>query len=130
MRRTSTGAHALKTPETQADSCRTTGCPAGNITLTIEAKVDVTHGAAWSSFDKAIRNLEGGQSTEEGLQQAGPAGEGQRPLVRSVSPEGETPGVQGDSDEESVPGSLGAGSVGAGGWDARHVQCIFACQAA
>ena len=115
MRRTSAGAHALKTPETQADSCRTTGCPAGNITLTIEAKVDVTHGAAWSSFDKAIRNLEGGQSTEEGPQQAGPAGEGQRPLVRSVSPEGETPGVQGDSDEESVPGSLGAGSVGAGG---------------
>ena len=114
MRQTTTGAHALKTPKTWADSCRTTGCPAGNITLTIEAKVDVTHGAAWSSFDKAIRNLEGGQSTEDGPQPAAPAGEGQRPLVRSVSPEGEPSGLQGDSDEESVPGSLGAGNVGAG----------------
>ena len=120
----------LKTFETRADSCRPPGRPAGNITLTIEARVDVTHGAAWSSFDKAIRNLEGGQSTEDGPQQAAPAGEGQQPLVRSVSPEGEPPGVPGDSDEESVPGSLGAGSAGAGGWTAEHVRCIFMCQAA
>lgn len=34
-------------------------CP-GDISLVIEAKVDLRDGAAWSQFDRAINRLEGG----------------------------------------------------------------------